>query len=305
MNRRTLISLIIVALIGAGIYYVVNYTDGFSKHTTYYSSFTKISGLQESGPVLMHGVKIGKVADIFLDKDRQIRVVYSIKEGITIPRGTKAKVISGDVSGTKAVTFFNGDSTGVLAAGSEIPTIPDTTMMELINTKIVPIVKGGKFLVRTADSTINDFIYLITYGGFGRQAQEQVQVFKTDLQELAATSQNASKAVDELARSLHSVEKMFGNSGEMNASVNEKLRSGVENLKPLSGKDYDSLLKQTTVTLAKLGKTITDAAEKTTLLKDRSTYVKANRMLDSANKSIQELQADPPGIQLIGGGKKK
>lgn len=254
---------------------------------------------------MMHGVKIGKVSDIFLDKDRQIRVVYSIKEGIAIPNGTKAKVISGDVSGTKAVTFFNGDSTGNLAAGSEIPTIPDTTMMELINTKIVPIVKGGKFLVRTADSTINDFIYLITYGGFGRQAQEQVQVFKTDLQELAATSRNASNMIDEFTRSIHSVEKMFNNPGEMNASVNEKLRSGVDNLKQLSGKDYDSLLKQTTVTLAKLGKTITDAAEKTTLLKDKSTYDKANRMLDSANGSMQELQADPPGIRLIGNDKKK
>lgn len=145
MNKRTIIIITLIALLAGGFYYVINYTKLFSNTNNYYSSFTKISGLQESGPVLMHGVKIGKVTDIYLGKDRNLHVTFAIKEDILIPEGTFAKVINGDVSGTKAVKLYISDEKQNLAPGSYIPTVPDTTMLEMFNAKITPIIKGANF----------------------------------------------------------------------------------------------------------------------------------------------------------------
>ncbi len=305
MNRNSAITTIIILLFAGIVYYLFNYTSVFRKSDTYYSSFTKVSGLQESGPVLINGVKVGKVEDITLGNDKNIWITYSLKQGIQIPNGTKAKIINGDVSGTKAIKFRLGKEQGFMREGATIPTIPDTTIIELFNAKFTPMLRGGKFLVRTADSAISDFNYLIRYGGLGNKVQQEIRFFKRDLQGFARTSSNASTQINQLSSTLSSLNNMIGSSSQTNENINQKLASGINTTKGLSDKNYDSLLKQTAAVVTKLTTSLKKTIDESKTLQDKSTYNNTAKQLDTANKSMQELMADPPGIQLIGGGKKK
>lgn len=292
-------------MVTGGVIFLFTKTSFFSKNNNYYSSFTKISGLQESGPVLMHGVKIGKVSDIFLDKNRNLHVTYEISKKIQITEGTTAKIISGDVSGTKAVNLRPADSKKILAPGSYIATIPDTPFIEMINSKITPMIKGGKFLVRTADSSLNDINYLITYGGLGKKAQTQVHIFNKDLSGFAHTSQEVAQQLNSLNNLLIKTERMSNNPGQINNDLNKTLSSGTEMMNGLSQNDYDSLLREMTSSITCISSKVNDIATNNKFFTTNTTYKKAIRQLDSANTAMKNLKEDPPGIQLIGSSKKK
>lgn len=305
MNKRTFITILVLVLLAAGCYYMYHYTAVFKKHNTYYSSFTKVSGLQESGPVLINGVKVGKVSEIEIGQDKNILITYSLKKDIKIPNGTIAKVINGDVSGTKAVKFHIGKEQGFIPIEGTIPTIPDTTMMEMFDAKITPMIKGGKFLLRTVDSSLYDINYLIRYGGLGNKAQQHVKVFRKDFEDFAQTSKNISIQVDKLSNTISSLNKSISNSAQFNSDVNQKLTSGIAVTQNLSGKDYDSVLTQTAAAVTKLTTSLKKISNENKLFKDKNMYINANKQLDTANTSMQELIDNPPDIQLIGNEKKK
>lgn len=305
MNKNTLITIAVLALLTAGFYYIYHYTAVFKKNDTYYSSFTKISGLQESGPVLINGVKVGKISEIKIGTDKNILITYSLKKDIKIPNGTFAKIINGDVSGTKAVKFHLGDKNGFIPVNGMIPSIPDTTMMELFDAKITPMIKGGKFLLRTVDSSLYDINYLIRYGGLGNKAQQQVKAFRKDFEGGATTSKNISAQVNKLSSTLASLNKSISNASQFNSDIDQKITSGIRTTKNLSEKNYDSLLKQTAASVTKLTTSLKKVSNENKLFKDKTLYIDINEQLDTANSSMQELMHDPSGIQLIGGSKKK
>lgn len=305
MKKGGIISTVIVFLLVASVYYVFHYTELFSKTDNYYSSFTKVSGLQESAAVLLHGVKVGSVSDIFLDKDRNIHVTYDIRKGVTIPEGTIAEVINGDVAGTKAVSFTIGSGKKYLSPGSFIPTIPDTTFIELFNAKISPLLNGGIFLIRTADSSLHDLNFLINYGGIGRRVQEKVRLFNQDLSGMAQTASDASSQVSQLSKSINNLSDLLNNPSQTKKAIDQKITSGTSTMHDFSQKDYDSLLQGVGNSVKNAADKMVAQADEMELLKDKKLYRQANFQLDTAKAAMQELQNDPPGIRLIGSSKKK
>lgn len=305
MNKKTLITVAFLAFLAAGFYYLYRYTDMFHKRDVYYSSFTKVSGLQESGPVLINGVKVGKVSAIEIGTDKNILITYSLKKDLKIPNGTVAKIINGDVSGTKAVKFRLGHKDGFIPVNGTIPTIPDTTMMDFFDAKITPILKGGKFLLRTVDSSLYDINYLIRYGGLGNKAQRQVKGFRKDFEGVAATSKSISAQVDKFTGTLSSLHKSISNVSQINTDINQKITSGSSTTKNLSEKNYDSLLKQSAASVTKLTASLKKISNENKLFKDNALYKDVNKQVSAADSSMQELMDDPQGIQLIGNSKKK
>ena len=305
MNKKALITVIVSALFAAGFYYVYHYTAVFKNEDTYYSSFSKISGLQESGPVLIHGVKVGKIAEIKIGADKNILITYALKKNLKIPRGTFAKIINGDVSGTKAVKLHLGTQTEIIPVKGNIPTVSDTTIMELFNAKITPMVKGGKFLLRTVDSSLYDMNYLIRYGGLGKNVQQEMKAFRQDFDEIAQTSKNLSLQADKWSESIRLLHQSLPPAPALHSDIDQFLASGSTTTESLSRHDYDSLLKRTASSLTRLASSIKKISKEHTLFHDTSAYKEANRKIITADTAMQELMTDPPGIRLIGGGKNK
>lgn len=133
----------------------------------------------------------------------------------------------------------------------------------------------------------------------------EVKLFNKDLKGLAVASGNASTQIDKWSGTIQSLNDLIKNPAQTNASINQKIASGITTTKKLSDKNFDSILKQSAASFTKLGNSINKMVNTDKLLKDKSTYINATRQLDTANTSMQELMKDPPGIQLIGGGKKK
>ena len=107
------------ALVIAGLILLVlgvNYLKGFnpfSPSNTYYAHYEKIDGLAVSNPVLVNGFKVGQVTQVQFaaEGDGSLIVGFDIEESaLQLTRDAKAKIISSDLFGTKAIDLIAGTS---------------------------------------------------------------------------------------------------------------------------------------------------------------------------------------------------
>ena len=101
----------------------------FNKQTTIYAVYDKIDGLIEANPLQVNGFKVGQVSKIELvpsGKDNyKVKVSFILTEDVKIPINSKARIISADLLGTKAVQIvFNDTVKGYVKDGDFL--IPDT-----------------------------------------------------------------------------------------------------------------------------------------------------------------------------------
>jgi ABC-type transporter Mla subunit MlaD len=88
-----LLVVVFVALL-VGAYAVLGKSLFGKASDTYYAMFQDASGLAESTPVLMAGVKIGAVDKVELSGPKLARVTFKVDKGTTIPTGSVASVSS-------------------------------------------------------------------------------------------------------------------------------------------------------------------------------------------------------------------
>ena len=93
----------------------VNYLKGFnpfSPSNTYYAAYAAIDGLAVSNPVVVNGFKVGQVTEVgFSDAgDGSLIVAFEIEQSaLRIPSDTRAKIVSSDFFGTKAIDLIAGE----------------------------------------------------------------------------------------------------------------------------------------------------------------------------------------------------
>ena len=102
----------LVAVIGVVVvFFGLKFLKGlnlFSTGDTYYIEFTKISGLSSSSPVYADGYKVGVVKDIQYDYDHRgdIITVVEVDNGLRIPRGSSAEIVSDMLGNVKVNLLF-------------------------------------------------------------------------------------------------------------------------------------------------------------------------------------------------------
>lgn len=299
--KKSLILLAVFIVLLVGLLYGIKNSTWFNNKHTYYSNFKKIDGLQEAAGVYINGVKVGKVTDIFLGTDDSIHLVYSIQKNIKIPMGTKAQIIKSDVAGTKAVSLLPSANHIYNLPGAFIPTISEASIAEKLNENLLPMVNGGKFLVNATGSILEDITYLTNSpNGAGNAIRQQVSNYSKEINKLKNTSISLHQKMEGISKQLISLNQLLAITTDVSKSINSLEAS----VKSTSSKPFDTLLQHAADAATHLGN---DADKTVKKIDDKlgNTIPTLSRKLDTIHQSMQDLQNAPPGIQLIGGGKKK
>jgi phospholipid/cholesterol/gamma-HCH transport system substrate-binding protein len=99
----------LIFLLG-GILMVGNLHDTFKRKMQLVSVFDEVNGLQTGANVWFSGVKIGKVRDIRLNKNRNVIVTLDIEDNVQhyILRDAKTKIGTDGLIGNKVVIIYGG-----------------------------------------------------------------------------------------------------------------------------------------------------------------------------------------------------
>lgn len=110
------IKIALVAIVGLFVlFYGLQFLKGvtlFSSDNTYYISFSNISGLSASSPIMADGYKVGTVKAINFDLNKRGQIVaeVGINKNLKIPEGTLAE-ISSDLLGNVQIDLILGPET--------------------------------------------------------------------------------------------------------------------------------------------------------------------------------------------------
>lgn len=142
MNRSTvkiLLGAAVVALGVAGMVWsqraqTVQMDGGYAVT----ARFGSADGIGTGTNVLLAGIKVGQVADISFDTERQRAVVtFWIRPGIEIPEDSVALIVSEGLLGVKYVKLQPGGALDMMQAGDEFEYVQDSISFEEILEKVI------------------------------------------------------------------------------------------------------------------------------------------------------------------------
>ena len=85
-----------------------------------HATFNQIGGLADRAPVVISGVKVGKVTKIELSEDLRARVTLDVNRDLALPVDTSASIRTAGLLGDQFIELEPGAEDDLLAAGGEI-----------------------------------------------------------------------------------------------------------------------------------------------------------------------------------------
>lgn len=222
-------------------------TNILKENRYFFAIYEKVDGLGTSNPVMINGFKVGQVEKIeFLpDFSGDIIVKFSVtKKDFPIPFDTKAKIISSDLLGSKAIDLQLGKSATLLVSKDTLETDIEASLSESVNQQIAPLKKKAEDLISTVDSAI-----LVVSAIFNKDARTNLDASLTSIRGTLETFEKTMLQVDDLIRAERKhLDGIFKNVESISANFaknNDKLTSAIANMEAITDSLAGSNLKQT------------------------------------------------------------
>lgn len=199
MKDETKVGLFVLSgllFLATGIFLLGDFS--FKSHYLFTVKFKDISGLADKSNIKLSGVEVGKVKEIYMDKD-QVAVVLSVRRGVEIYRNSKFMIGATSIIGSKFLQIDQGDpQSGTIKEGETV-----------YGENIISLDKA----IINAVSDLQDFMKgLNNKGEFTRNLNEAVANLRdisADLSELVSVSkpsvEKTAARMDEITAKINSI----------------------------------------------------------------------------------------------------
>lgn len=291
VGATTLLTIIVFA-------WLFNFLKGkdYLKSTAiYYTVYDKVGGLAESSPVEVNGYKVGVVRSVeFIDpKSGRLLVEFSVKKGFKLPENTVAEIVPVSLLGGMKVQFVYGKGPGFYSPGDTIPGRLAESLMDKIDTEILPLKEKISSLVVALDTVIvsvNDILnkdfkkgLTGTITNLNSTTESLDKIVKSKEKELTATLDNINKFTKMLADNSAKMDKTFTNLGSISDTLAAAdIYGSISNLK--------SSLEKASLMFDNLNKGKGSAGH---LLTNDSLYTNLNNSLQSLDMLLKDMKSNP------------
>lgn len=130
--------------------------DLFSRQITLITEFDNVSGLVETNPVVVSGVKIGQVQKITFHPDGSGRIMVSLilNKDIAIPKNSVAHLKGGDFMGFREIELLLGDAPERVSNGDTLISKTSSSLMEDVGQQFGPLKQQAEGLLLSIDSVL-------------------------------------------------------------------------------------------------------------------------------------------------------
>jgi phospholipid/cholesterol/gamma-HCH transport system substrate-binding protein len=160
---------LLVTIALALLYWGFNFLKGedvFSKERVYYAVYNDVGGLQKANPVTVNGMNVGRVRDMYFSGDTHPDVIVEIllTNSLHIPRNSKARIISSDLLGSKAIELELGDALDFAQSGDTLIAEVAESLKDEIDRHLKPLKNRAESIMLTVDSVLTMVNSLFTEG---------------------------------------------------------------------------------------------------------------------------------------------
>lgn len=192
--------------------------DFLTSTASYYTVYDKVGGLAESSPVEINGYKVGVVRSLdFIDaRSGRLLVEFSVKKNFKLPKNTVAEIVPVSLLGGMKVQFVYGNGPGTYSDGDTIPGRLAESLMDKIDSEILPVKERVSNLIVTLDTVIHS-VNKILNADFRNGLTGTITNLNSTTKSLDRIVQSKEK---ELAQTLDNIkiftQMLSDNSGKMN-----------------------------------------------------------------------------------------
>ena len=281
MSNETKIGILAVVAIAISLwgYKFIMGTNMLATSNVFYVEYDNIEQLQKSNPILVNGLQIGVVKDMYLKPDdpEYVIVELDVDKDIQVPKNAVASIISTGAMGGKAVTLsFDKACSGIDCA------------------------QNGDFLQGQTVGLIRSLI------GSPEEVNDYTKVLKEDLGDMVDTLTTRLSENEQLGQSMKDLQIIIANLktttyslNRLMATTSQELDGVLKNMNSITGtieasnKELETILKNTStftdqLTKLEMEKTLREAevamqSLKTTLETADKAMVEVNGLMSKVN----------------------
>jgi len=268
----------------------------FLKSTAiYYSVYDKVGGLAESSPVEINGYKVGVVRSLdFIDPlSGKLLVVFSVNKNFKLPKNTVAEIVPVSLLGGMKVQFIYGKGPGTYSEGDTIPGRLAESLMDKIDTEIMPLKEKISNLIVVLDSVISS-VNEVMDPAFKKNFSETIahlnnttagldKAIGSKEKELSSTIDNINKFTKMLSDNSGKMNKTFSNLETITDTLaSSDISASVSSLK--------ASLEKTASLMDNLNKGKGSAGQ---FLTNDSLYTNLSGSLESLNALLKDMKTNP------------
>lgn len=303
-KKSTISTIATIAVVVGGVFVYNNFMR--SEPNEYIAFYSTVKGLQQSSPVMVKGVRVGKIKDVEIQPDGLVKVTLLLKKGMQIPDSTKAMLTSSGLLGDKSITLTLANNTRYLESGDTLLSDIDNSGVSP-NTQVAPLAETAHYLLYSADTTLRGINALIQNGLLNKFVKPLVS-FEKSIKKYEGISADLNKD-NSIVNGIASANKSSAELANSSREWKKSLQDIQQSTKGLADKNMQQQLTDIGSNMKKLQASVSDISKEggsiNKMATDKSTYTNANKQLDTANQSMKELQANPPGFSIFGKSKKK
>jgi len=278
--------------------WLFNFLKGkdFLKSTAiYYTVYEKVGGLAESSPVEVNGFKVGVVRSIdFIDAESgKLLVEFSVNKNFKLPKNTFAEIVPVSLLGGMKVQFVYGNGPGTYSEGDTIPGRLAESLMDKIDTEILPVKEKISNLIVVLDSVISSINEVMnadfkkglsgTIANLNSTTQSLDKIIGSKEKELTATLDNVNKFTKMLSDNSERMSKTFSNLEAITDTIAAAdLYKSVSNLK--------ASLEKAALLMDNLNKGKGTAGQ---FLTNDTLYTNLTSSLESLNVLLKDMKSNP------------
>jgi phospholipid/cholesterol/gamma-HCH transport system substrate-binding protein len=197
----------------------------FTRERKFYALYHDVGGLVRANPVLINGLKVGQVDNMYFDPkmNGDIVVELQVKGEFPIPKNSISTIFSSDLLGSKAIQIKLGDSHELAQGGDTLATEIEATLQEQVNQQILPLKRKAENLISSIDTMV-----VAVQGILNKDSREElrqsIRSIRATFDNLKSTTTNIDTLVmtqtNRLAGILNNLELITRNIRENNSQIN-------------------------------------------------------------------------------------
>ena len=253
----------------------------------YYAVFDNAGGIEPANQVLVSGVSVGQVDDIYLNPDNDGTVIlkFSINETIKIPENTVVS-ISSSLLGYSSVSLVLGNSTTVANVGDTLLSRTNMGVMNALSSQLIPLKDKVENLVMSLD-TLTASLNALLDDGLRDDIKNRVKDFSSSMQNLSELSYGVNNTFNDEKDKIHDIIDNFNNASANLSSISDTL----------SAMEYGDIITSLHSTINELDILISNLNRGQgsigLMMTEDSLYNNANEAVEALQRLVKAIEENP------------